>query len=73
MTNISVYKKKLKLPEKYLSDPKVSLMLRKPGTLSKEEKEWLRSYVYFMELRDFTVPAPSRTKLSDAFVRSLKK
>lgn len=73
MRNRDVYIKKLKLPEKYINDPRISLMLRKPGTLSKKEKEWLRSYVSLLELTEFKKPEISRTKLSDAFVRSLKE
>ena len=52
MRNVDVYKKKLHLPEKYLTEPRIALMLKKPGTLSKKEKEWLRSYVAVLELRD---------------------
>ena len=39
MKNENVYLKKLKLPEKYLNDAHVKLMLDKPGTLSKKEKQ----------------------------------
>ena len=72
MKNENVYLKKLKLPEKYLAEPSVNLMLGKPGTLSKKEKEWLRSYVALLELRDLK-PEIRRDKLSKDFVRSLKK
>lgn len=72
MRNVNVYKNKLKLPEKYLDEPAISLMLRKPGTLSKREKEWLISYVAVLELRDFK-PNISRDKLSDEFIRTIKK
>lgn len=72
MKNLNVYKNKLKLPEKYLDDPHVKLMLNKPGTLSKKEKQWLRSYVALLELRDFK-PNIRKDRLSDAFIRSLKK
>lgn len=73
MTNKNVYLKKLKLNPKYLEEPKVALMLMKPGTLSKEEKNWLRSYVSILELKDITAPMTQRDKLSDAFIKSLKK
>lgn len=72
MKNLNVYKNKLKLPEKYLNDPHIALMLDKPGTLSKKEKKWLISYVALLELKDFK-PEISRSKLSNEFVRSLKK
>ena len=52
MKNTNVYRNKLNLPEKYINEPAISLMLRKPGTLSKREKEWLISYVALLELRD---------------------
>ena len=71
MKNSNVYKNKLKLPEKYLDDPHIKLMLDKPGTLSKKEKEWLRSYVALLELKDIK-PEISRSKLSDAFVKTIK-
>ena len=71
MKNINVYKNKLKLPEKYLDEPAISLMLRKPGTLSKREKEWLISYVAVLELRDLK-PTIRRDKLSDEFIRTIK-
>lgn len=73
MTNKNVYLKKLKLNPKYIDEPSVSLMLMKPGTLSKEEKNWLRSYVAILELKDFTAPVAERNKLSDEFIKSLKK
>lgn len=72
MRNFNVYLRKLKLPEKYINEPAVSLMLRKPGTLSKREKEWLISYVALLELRDLK-PNISRDKLSDEFVKTIKK
>lgn len=72
MKNINVYKNKLNLPEKYIDEPAISLMLRKPGTLSKREKEWLISYVALLELRDLK-PTISRDKLSDEFVKTIKK
>ena len=72
MRNQSVYKNKLNLPEKYIDEPAISLMLRKPGTLSKREKEWLISYVALLELRDLK-PTISRDKLSDEFVKTIKK
>lgn len=71
MKNINVYKNKLNLPEKYINEPAISLMLRKPGTLSKREKEWLVSYVALLELRDLK-PTISRDKLSDEFVKLLE-
>ena len=71
MRNINVYKNKLKLPEKYINEPAISLMLRKPGTLSKREKEWLVSYVALLELRDLK-PTISRDKLSEEFVKTIK-
>lgn len=72
MRNENVFLRKLKLPEKYLAEPAIALMLSKPGTLSKKEKEWLRSYVALLELRDIK-PVIKRDKLSNEFVRSLKK
>lgn len=63
---------KLKLPKKYLEEPRIKLMLDKPGTLSKREKKWLISYVAVLELRDFK-PTISRDKLSDEFVKTLKE
>ena len=71
MTNQKVYLKKLHLPEKYISEPAISIMLRKPGTLSKKEKEWLKSYVALLELRDIK-PGIRRDKLSEAFIRTIK-
>lgn len=72
MTNEKVFTLKLKLPEKYIDDPHIALMLSKPGTLSKKEKEWLISYVALLELRDLK-PTISRDKLSDEFVKTIKK
>lgn len=72
MKNVNVYKSKLGLPEKYLEEPRIKLMLDKPGTLSKKEKQWLKSYVALLELRDFK-PNIRKDRLSDAFIRSLKK
>lgn len=72
MKNINVYRNKLKLPEKYINEPAISLMLRKPGTLSKREKQWLISYVALLELRDIK-PVIPRDKLSDEFVQLLNK
>lgn len=71
MKNINVYKNKLNLPEKYIDEPAISLMLRKPGTLSKREKEWLASYVALLELRDLK-PTISRDKLSPDFIKTIK-
>lgn len=71
MTNEKVFTLKLKLPEKYIDEPAISLMLRKPGTLSKREKEWLISYVALLELRDLK-PAISRDKLSPDFIKTIK-
>ena len=71
MRNVDVYKKKLHLPEKYITEPPIAVMLKKPGTLSKKEKEWLRSYVAVLELRDIK-PNISRDKLSDAFIKTIK-
>lgn len=71
MKNENVYLRKLKLPEKYLTEPHIALMLNKPGTLSKKEKEWLRSYVALLELRDVK-PDIRRDKLSNEFVNSLR-
>ena len=72
MKNENVYLKKLKLPEKYLEEPRIKLMLDKPGTLSKKEKQWLKSYVALLGLRDFK-PNIRKDRLSDEFVRSLRK
>ena len=71
MTNEKVYLKKLKLPAKYISDPHIALVLSKPGTLSKKEKEWLASYTSILELRDIR-PNIRRDKLSDAFKKTIK-
>lgn len=71
MTNEKVFTLKLKLPEKYMEEPCIKLMLNKPGTLSKREKEWLISYVALLELRDLK-PTISRDKLSDEFVKTIK-
>ena len=73
MKNENVYLKKLKLPEKYLNDQRVKLMLDKPGTLSKKEKQWLKDLVTILELRDIKKEDISRAKLSNDFVRSLKR
>ena len=72
MTNEKVFTHKLKLPEKYLEEPHIKMMLNKPGTLSKKEKEWLRSYVALLELKDIKADI-RKDRLSDAFIRSLKK
>ena len=71
MKNERVFTLKLKLPEKYLAEPAIALMLSKPGTLSKKEKEWLRSYVALLGLRDIK-PNIQRDKLSDEFVKTIK-
>ena len=71
MKNENVFLRKLKLPEKYLTDSHIRLMLDKPGTLSKKEKEWLRSYVVLLELRDIK-PEISREKLSKDFIKTIK-
>ena len=71
MNNENVFLRKLKLPEKYLTDPHIKLMLNKPGTLSKKEKQWLRDLVTILELRDLK-PTISRDKLSDAFKKTIK-
>lgn len=73
MTNQKVYLKKLKLPEKYINEPAVAIMLKKPGTLSKQDKKWLISYVAILELRDIKPEIISRDKLSEAFIKTLKK
>lgn len=73
MTNRNVYLKKLKLDEKYINNPHIVLMLSKPGTLSKKEKEWLRAFVALLSLSDVTTTPVSRTKLSEDFIRSLKR
>ena len=72
MKNENVYLKKLKLPEKYLEEPRIKLMLDKPGTLSKKEKQWLKSYAALLELKDFK-PNIRKDRLSNAFIRSLRK
>lgn len=73
MKNENVYLKKLKLPEKYLNDQHVKLMLDKPGTLSKKEKQWLKDLVTILELREIKNEDVRRDVLSNAFIRSLKK
>ena len=72
MSNIDVYLRKLKLPEKYLKEPVVEIMLRKPGTLSKNEKKLLINLVSLFELRDIK-PNISRNKLSTDFIKSIKE
>lgn len=72
MTNQKVYLKKLKLPEKYINEPAVAIMLKKPGTLSKQDKKWLISYVAILELRDIKTEI-RRDKLSEAFIKTLEK
>lgn len=72
MKNENVFLRKLKLPEKYIEEPSIALMLQKPGTLSKKEKEWLRAYVALLELRDIK-PNIRRDKLSNEFVNSLRR
>lgn len=72
MKNENVYKNKLKLPEKYIDEPHIALMLSKPGTLSKKEKQWLIAYVALLELRDIKSDI-SRDKLSNEFVNSLRR
>ena len=71
MKNENVFLRKLKLPEKYIDEPHIALVLSKPGTLSKKEKEWLTSYTSILELRDIK-PNISREKLSDAFKKTIK-
>ena len=73
MKNENVYLKKLKLPEKYLNDQRVKLMLDKPGTLSKKEKQWLKDLVTILELREIKNEDVRRDVLSNAFIRSLRK
>ena len=73
MKNENVYLKKLKLPEKYLTDTHVKLMLDKPGTLSKKEKQWLKDLVTILELREIKNEDVRRDLLSNAFIRSLKR
>lgn len=72
MTNENVYLKKLRLPVKYITEPHIALMLNKPGTLSKKEKEWLISFAALLELRDIK-PVIRRDKLSEEFVKTLLK
>lgn len=69
MTNKKVYLKKLKLPKKYIDESRVALLLEKPGTLSKQEKEWLKSYVAILLLKEKKLEP--KNKLSQAFIRSL--
>ena len=73
MKNENVYLKKLNLPEKYLTDAHVKLMLDKPGTLSKKEKQWLKDLVTILELREIKNEDVRRDALSNAFIRSLSK
>lgn len=73
MSNIDVFLKKLKLPEKYINEPAISLILRKPGTLSKNEKKLLINLVSLFELRDIKPKVISRNKLSTDFIKSLKE
>jgi hypothetical protein len=72
LTNRNVYLKKLKLPEAFLSDKRIDLMLRKPGTLSKNEKNWLIAYCAVLDLTN-TKNEIRRDKLSADFIRSLNK
>lgn len=72
LTNKNVYLKKLKLPEAFLSDKRIDLMLRKPGTLSKKEKNWLIAYCAVLDLTN-TKNEIRRDKLSADFIRSLNK
>lgn len=55
-----------------MEEPRIKLMLNKPGTLSKKEKEWLKSYVALLELKDLKADI-RKDRLSDAFIRSLRK
>ena len=64
MSNVDVFLKKLKLPAKYLKEPVVEIMLRKPGTLSKNEKKLLINLVNLFELRDIK-PKISRNILKN--------
>ena len=73
MKNENVFLRKLKLPEKYLEEPRIKLMLDKPGTLSKKEKQWLKDLVTILELREIKKQDVRRDVLSDAFIRSLKR
>ena len=72
MTNINVYLKKLKLPKAFLTDKRIDLMLRKPGTLSKKEKSWLIAYCAVLDLASAKNEI-RRDKLSADFIRSLKR
>ena len=72
MTNQKVYLKKLKLPEKHINEPAIAIMLKKPGTLSKQDKKWLISYVAILELKEIKTEI-RRDKLSDDFKKLLKK
>ena len=72
MSNVDVFLKKLKLPAKYLKEPVVEIMLKKPGTLSKNEKKLLINLVNLFELRDIK-PNISRNKLSADFIKSIKE
>lgn len=73
MSNIDVFLKKLKLPAKYLKEPVVEIILRKPGTLSKNEKKLLINLVSLFELRDIKPKVVSREHLSADFIKSLKE
>lgn len=72
MTNQKVYLKKLCLPEKYIDEPAIRTMLRKPGTLSKRDKQWLISYVAILELKEIKTEI-RKDKLSEAFIKTLDK
>ena len=63
--------KKLKLPEKYINEQAIAIMLRKPGTLSKRDKQWLIAYVAILELRNIKTEI-RRDKLSEAFKKTIK-
>lgn len=73
MRNNDVFIKKLKLDEKYIDNPHIALMLKKPGTLSKKEKEWLKNFVALLALSDVQPTLISRTKLSNEFIKSLRR
>lgn len=73
MRNKDVYLKKLRLDEKYIDNPHITLMLKKPGTLSKKEKEWLKNFVALLALSDVQSTPISRTKLSNDFIKSLRR
>lgn len=73
MTNRDVYLKKLKLDEKYINELPIAIMLKKPGTLSKAEKNWLKSYVAILELKDVIPPKIEKNRLSNAFIQCLNK